>query len=292
MEVVDAARRRRPHAAALVGRDVAEVGAGAEHGDAGERAGRRVHHGAHVRRLRREDAAVAERAGAAAVAVVVAAGRQAHVAVAMVAAATAAAARAATAIGRVAGAEVGVVLSVPREPLSPPQPAIAIAATKIERRLRMRPPIASAVPSETGPFFDGEAAPVRRPRNGSSQDGRSRATLAAVPRVTIEPLGVTLDCNEGESVFACARRHNVFIPTACAGKATCGLCRVKMIAGDEHVTPINRDEQKHLGNTYFITKLRLSCQLRPTRRHHRARARHARAEEASEAVERASGACR
>ena len=87
---------------------------------------------------------------------------------------------------------------------------------------------------------------------------------SAVPRVTIEPLGVTLDCNEGESVFACARRHNVFIPTACAGKATCGLCRVKMIAGESNVAPINRDEQKHLGNTYFITKLRLSCQLRPT----------------------------
>jgi ferredoxin len=87
---------------------------------------------------------------------------------------------------------------------------------------------------------------------------------SAVPRVTIEPLSVTLDCNEGESVFACARRHNVFIPTACAGKATCGLCRVKMIAGESNVEPINRDEQKHLGNTYFITKLRLSCQLRPT----------------------------
>lgn len=88
--------------------------------------------------------------------------------------------------------------------------------------------------------------------------------LGPVPRVTIEPLGVTLDCNDGESVFACARRHNVFIPTACAGKATCGLCRVKMIAGEANVAPINRDEQKHLGNTYFITRLRLSCQLKPT----------------------------
>jgi ferredoxin, 2Fe-2S len=87
---------------------------------------------------------------------------------------------------------------------------------------------------------------------------------SAVPRVTIEPLGVTLDCNEGESVFACARRNGVLIPTACAGKATCGLCRVKMLAGEANVEPINRDEQKHLGNTYFITKLRLSCQLRPT----------------------------
>lgn len=85
-----------------------------------------------------------------------------------------------------------------------------------------------------------------------------------MPRVTIEPLGVTLECQDGESVFACARRHNVPIPTACAGKATCGLCRVKLLDGEANVAPINREEQKHLGNTYFITKLRLSCQLRPT----------------------------
>jgi uncharacterized 2Fe-2S/4Fe-4S cluster protein (DUF4445 family) len=83
-----------------------------------------------------------------------------------------------------------------------------------------------------------------------------------VPKVTFEPLGITVDCHDGESVFACARRHNILIPTACAGKATCGLCRVKVESGAEHLTPINHDETKHLGNTYFITKLRLSCQAK------------------------------
>jgi ferredoxin len=85
-----------------------------------------------------------------------------------------------------------------------------------------------------------------------------------VPRVTFEPFHLTVDCNDGENVFACAGRHRIPIPTACAGKATCGLCRVKLVAGEQNVAPINRDEQKHLGNTYFITKLRLACQLRPT----------------------------
>jgi ferredoxin len=86
---------------------------------------------------------------------------------------------------------------------------------------------------------------------------------SAVPRVTFEPFGVTVDCAEGESVFACARRHNVPIPTACSGQATCGLCRVKVVAGEAHLDAIGHDEVKHLGNTYFITKLRLSCQIRP-----------------------------
>ena len=85
-----------------------------------------------------------------------------------------------------------------------------------------------------------------------------------MPRVTFLPFGITVECNPGESVFAAARRQNVAIPTACAGKATCGLCRVKIVSGAEHLPPINKDEQKHLGNTYFITKLRLSCQLQPT----------------------------
>jgi ferredoxin len=81
-----------------------------------------------------------------------------------------------------------------------------------------------------------------------------------VPRVTFLPLERTVDCEEGESVFDCARRHAIPIPTACVGKATCGLCRVKIISGAEFLPPLNRDEVKHLGNTYFITQLRLSCQ--------------------------------
>ena len=85
-----------------------------------------------------------------------------------------------------------------------------------------------------------------------------------MPRVTFLPLDVTIDCNDGETIFAAARRANVPIPTACVGKATCGLCRVKIVDGAEHLPPINRDEIKHLGNTYFITKLRLSCQCAVT----------------------------
>lgn len=81
-----------------------------------------------------------------------------------------------------------------------------------------------------------------------------------MPRVTFLPFEVTVECQEGETVFAAARRHDVPIPTACNAKATCGLCRVKIVAGAEHLPPLNADEKKHLGNTYFLTKLRLSCQ--------------------------------
>ncbi len=61
-------------------------------------------------------------------------------------------------------------------------------------------------------------------------------------------------------MFTAARRSNIPVPTACVGKGTCGLCRVKILAGESALPPVNQIEQKHLGNTYFITKLRLSCQ--------------------------------
>jgi ferredoxin len=80
--------------------------------------------------------------------------------------------------------------------------------------------------------------------------------------ITYLPSGTLLPCAAGESVFEVARRGGVQVPTACAGQATCGLCRVKIVSGEEHLTPFNAAERKHLGNVYFITKLRLSCQAR------------------------------
>lgn len=78
--------------------------------------------------------------------------------------------------------------------------------------------------------------------------------------ITFEPLGISIECSDGEPIFAAARRAGVPIPTACVGRGTCGLCRVKVLSGEEALSPINPIEKRHLGNTYFITKLRLSCQ--------------------------------
>jgi 2Fe-2S ferredoxin len=80
--------------------------------------------------------------------------------------------------------------------------------------------------------------------------------------VTFQPAGVTAPCAQGDSVFEVARRAGVSVATACVGKASCGLCRVKVLVGEAHLTPLNSAERKHLGNVYFINKLRLSCQAR------------------------------
>jgi 2Fe-2S ferredoxin len=85
-----------------------------------------------------------------------------------------------------------------------------------------------------------------------------------MPSITFLPMNVTVSCADGESLFEVARRNGVPVATACAGKATCGLCRMKIVAGEAHLSPFNAGEKKHLGNVYFITKERLSCQARVT----------------------------
>jgi ferredoxin, 2Fe-2S len=82
--------------------------------------------------------------------------------------------------------------------------------------------------------------------------------------VTFLPAGRRIEAVLGESIFALARRSQVAITTACVGKASCGLCRVKILAGEAELSPLNADERKHLGNVYFLTKQRLSCQARVT----------------------------
>jgi uncharacterized 2Fe-2S/4Fe-4S cluster protein (DUF4445 family) len=81
-----------------------------------------------------------------------------------------------------------------------------------------------------------------------------------MPTITFMPQGVEAPCDDGETVFSVGQRAGVAIETACVGKATCGLCRVRILAGEEHLNEFTDDEEKHLGNVYYLTKVRLSCQ--------------------------------
>ena len=92
-----------------------------------------------------------------------------------------------------------------------------------------------------------------------------------MPRITI--LGaaagapgapVTVEALPGDSLFDAAAKASAGVDTACVGKGTCGLCRVKIVAGAEHLNPYTDEERKHLGNVYHLTKVRLSCRCRPT----------------------------
>ena len=83
-----------------------------------------------------------------------------------------------------------------------------------------------------------------------------------MPKVTFLPAGREIACADGASLFEIGGGAQAGIETACVGKGTCGLCRVKIVSGAQHLNAYTDEEQKHLGNVYHITKVRLSCRAR------------------------------
>ncbi len=86
-----------------------------------------------------------------------------------------------------------------------------------------------------------------------------------MPRVTIvtgEGESQVVEAPEGSTLFEAGAKIAAGIDTACVGKGTCGLCRVKIIAGAENLNPFTDEEKKHLGNVYHLTKVRLSCRCK------------------------------
>ncbi|HVK76404.1 MAG TPA: 2Fe-2S iron-sulfur cluster-binding protein, partial [Kofleriaceae bacterium] len=81
-------------------------------------------------------------------------------------------------------------------------------------------------------------------------------------RVTFQPAGTTVEVADGSTLFDAGARAGVTIETACVGKGTCGLCRVKVLAGADALTPYTDEEERHLGNLYHLTRVRLSCRTR------------------------------
>lgn len=73
---------------------------------------------------------------------------------------------------------------------------------------------------------------------------------------------VRVECADGDSLFDSGAKVSAGIDTACVGKGTCGLCRVKILSGGEHLNPFTDEERKHLGNVYHLTKVRLACRSR------------------------------
>jgi ferredoxin len=82
-----------------------------------------------------------------------------------------------------------------------------------------------------------------------------------MPTVTIVVDGEarTVEVPAGTSLFEAGAKIAAGIDTACVGKGTCGLCRVKIVSGGETLNPFTDEEKKHLGNVFHITKVRLSC---------------------------------
>lgn len=83
-----------------------------------------------------------------------------------------------------------------------------------------------------------------------------------VARVTFRPTGHEVDVEVGTTLFEAGGKANASVETACVGKGTCGLCRVKVLQGEASLSPYTDEETRHIGNIYHLTKLRLACRTR------------------------------
>ena len=69
---------------------------------------------------------------------------------------------------------------------------------------------------------------------------------------------------EGEdSVLTFLRRYDFPVTSACGGKGTCHLCRVKIIDTDLELSEPTAAERKGLGNMRLAQGYRLACQIKP-----------------------------
>jgi ferredoxin len=84
--------------------------------------------------------------------------------------------------------------------------------------------------------------------------------------VLVQPSGVRLDPEPGETVFRAAGRQGYRWPTICGGNGTCRTCVLVVESGAEHCAPIEDLEAEGLDALKEAKDgvHRLACQLRVT----------------------------
>ncbi|NLT93401.1 MAG: DUF4445 domain-containing protein [Actinobacteria bacterium] len=82
-----------------------------------------------------------------------------------------------------------------------------------------------------------------------------------MPKVFVEPIGLTLTIDEQDTLFASLVHAKIDIPTDCAGRGTCGKCLVRLGAGE--LTEPTERELKRVPEKLRAEGWRLACQARP-----------------------------
>ena len=80
-------------------------------------------------------------------------------------------------------------------------------------------------------------------------------------KVFVEPIGLTLEVDEQETLLDGLLRASVDIPTDCAGRGTCGKCLVRLGAGE--LTPATEQERKRIPEKLRNDGWRLACSAYP-----------------------------
>jgi len=89
---------------------------------------------------------------------------------------------------------------------------------------------------------------------------REQFILHYQPQVHIANRALTITVNPAFSLLNNYLMQNIPIQTLCGGKAACGRCRFRVLAGASHLSPVRPAEKVRLGEALIAAGWRLSCQ--------------------------------
>lgn len=89
--------------------------------------------------------------------------------------------------------------------------------------------------------------------------------IDAPPVVRVEPLGVDIEIQPGETLIEAAWRQGFDWPTVCYAQAECTLCHVRVLEGFDNLAPMEEQESRAvdelLGRARHRDTIRLACRL-------------------------------
>lgn len=88
-----------------------------------------------------------------------------------------------------------------------------------------------------------------------------------MPKVTIKPIGRTVEAPEGATIMQAAWSEGLYWPTTCGGEGICTSCACIIEEGSENLEAMGRNERKTLSEERGEAALRngtlrLACQAR------------------------------
>jgi ferredoxin, 2Fe-2S len=87
-----------------------------------------------------------------------------------------------------------------------------------------------------------------------------------MPKITIQPLGVTIEAERGQTIMDAARAAGYYWPTSCDGRGECTTCAGAIEKGAQNLSPMGRYENLNIvrqrGRMALKSTIRLCCQAR------------------------------
>jgi len=81
-------------------------------------------------------------------------------------------------------------------------------------------------------------------------------------KLTLHPSGKILEVDEETSLLERLRSEEIYVRSSCGGSGSCSDCMIKILSGENSLSPPPFEEIQLLGNVFHLTKERLACQLK------------------------------